>query len=147
MHVAAHGTNSGRRWGTEQLNRSMFLTLVAQFQTYCRDLHDEAVEVHLAHGNVRQEAILRKLLTQGRRLDVGNPRTDALENDFSRLGFKLLSALRSRGQLTGNDSSSSTFSSPSGTSSATARRLRSMRSSGPTTSRRRSERSAVTEDQ
>lgn len=100
VHVAAQGTNRGRRWGTEQLNRSMFLTLVAQFQTYCRDLHDEAVEVHVAHGNVRQGAILRMLLTQGRRLDVGNPRTDALENDFSRLGFKLLPALRSRGQLT-----------------------------------------------
>jgi hypothetical protein len=31
---------------------------------------------------------------------VGNPRTDALENDFSRLGFKLLPALRARGVLT-----------------------------------------------
>ncbi len=100
VHVAAHGTNRGRRWGTDQLNRSMFLTLSAQFQTYCRDLHDEAVEVHVTNANARQEAVLRKLLTQGRKLDVGNPRTDALENDFSRLGFKLLPALRAKGVLT-----------------------------------------------
>lgn len=54
VHVAAHGTNRGRRWGTEQLNRSMLLTLVAQFQTYCRDLHDETVDVHVASANPRQ---------------------------------------------------------------------------------------------
>lgn len=100
VHVAAHGTNRGRRWGTEQLNRSMFLTLAAQFQTYCRDLHDEAVEVHVVNANPHQGAVLRKLLTQGRKLDVGNPRTDALENDFSRLGFKLLPALRAQGSRT-----------------------------------------------
>jgi hypothetical protein len=39
-------------------------------------------------------AVLQKLLTQGRRLDTGNPRSDALENDFGRLGFELLPALR-----------------------------------------------------
>lgn len=100
VHVAAHGTNRGRRWGTEQLNRSMFITLVAQFQTNCRDLHDEAVELHVAAGNPRHEGVLRKLLTQGRKLDVGNPRADALENDFSRLGFKLLPALRAKGTRT-----------------------------------------------
>jgi hypothetical protein len=37
------GTGPGRRWGTTQLNRSLFLALVAQVQRYCRDLHDDAV--------------------------------------------------------------------------------------------------------
>ena len=97
LHVDARGTARGRRWGTEQLNRSLFLVLVAQFQTYCRDLHDEAVGIHTAHANLGQAAVLQQLLTQGRRLDTANPRTDALENDFGRLGFKLLPALRSEG--------------------------------------------------
>lgn len=52
------------------------------------------------NANRRQRAVLRRLLTHGRKLDVGNPRTDALENDFSRLGFKLLPALRVKGPLT-----------------------------------------------
>lgn len=94
LHIDARGSSRGRRWGTEQLNRSLFLVLVAQFQTYGRDLHDEAVEVHVGQANPCQTAVLRKLLTQGRKLDTGNPRTDALENDFGRLGFKLLPALR-----------------------------------------------------
>ena len=72
----------------------MFLALVSQFQTYCRDLHDEAIDVHVGVAVAQQAAVLRKLLAQGRKLDTGNPRTDALENDFSRLGFKLLPALR-----------------------------------------------------
>lgn len=94
LHVDARGTGRRRRWGTEQLNRSLFLVLVAQFQTYCRDLHDEAVAVHVAQANPGQAAVLQKLMTQGRRLDTGNPRSDALENDFGRLGFELLPALR-----------------------------------------------------
>jgi hypothetical protein len=40
IHRDARGGGPGRRWGTEQLNRSLFLVLVAQFQTYCRGLHD-----------------------------------------------------------------------------------------------------------
>jgi hypothetical protein len=31
----------------ELLNCSLFVALMAQFQTYCRDLHDGAIEVHV----------------------------------------------------------------------------------------------------
>jgi hypothetical protein len=31
----------------ELLNCSLFVALIAQFQTYCRDLHDGAIEVHV----------------------------------------------------------------------------------------------------
>lgn len=100
LHVSAFGTNRGRRWGTEQFNRSLFLALAAQFQTYCRDLHDEAVRVHVAHASIGQASMLQQLLTHRRRLDTGNPRTDALDQDFSRLGFRFLDGLRSDGSRT-----------------------------------------------
>jgi hypothetical protein len=47
LHAAARGTGPGRRWGMELLNCSLFVALIAQFQTYCRDLHDGAIEVHV----------------------------------------------------------------------------------------------------
>lgn len=50
IHADMRDAAPGRRWGAEQLNRSLFVALIAQFQTYCRDLHDQAIEVHAAHG-------------------------------------------------------------------------------------------------
>ncbi len=97
VHADARGTGPGRRWGTEQLNRSLFVVLVAQFQTYCRDLHDEAIDVHVTAANPRQQEVLRTLLTQGRKLDVQNPQPAALGSDFGRLGFQLIPALKSKG--------------------------------------------------
>lgn len=79
VYVAAHVTNRGLRWGTDQLNRSMFLTLVAQFQTYCRDLHDQAVEVHVANGNPRLQ-ILPCLDSSRQRQQVLDPARSAPRN-------------------------------------------------------------------
>lgn len=95
-----NGTGRGRRWGTTQLNRSLFLALSAQFQSYCRDLHDEAVQVHVAAATDRQQPMLQVLLTQGRKLDSGNPRRSALGSDFVRLGFDLIADLRGLGSPT-----------------------------------------------
>lgn len=97
VHADARGTGPGRRWGTDQLNRSMFVVLVAQFQIYCRDLHDEAIDVHVAAANTRQADVLRTLLTQGRKLDVQNPQPAALGSDFGRLGFQLVPVLKAEG--------------------------------------------------
>jgi len=74
VHANLTGTGPGRRWGTNQLNRSLFLALVAQFQGYCRDLHDEAVAVYLDQANPTQKNNLELLLLQGRRLGTHNPR-------------------------------------------------------------------------
>jgi hypothetical protein len=97
VHADARGTGPGRRWGTEQLNRSLFVVLVAQFQIYCRDLHDEAIDVHVAAANARQADVLRTLLTQGRKIDVQNPPPAALGSDFGRLGFQLIPTLKAQG--------------------------------------------------
>ncbi len=70
LHVDARGAGPGRRWGTEQFNRSLLVALVAQFQTYCRGLHDDAIDVHVSHNDAHQGDLLRTLMTQGRKLDT-----------------------------------------------------------------------------
>lgn len=100
VHAKLSGTGRGRRWGTTQVNRSLFLALSAQFQSYCRDLHDEAVQVHVSAAITAQQPMLQVLLTQGRKLDGGNPRRSALGSDFVRLGFDFASDLKAKGSLT-----------------------------------------------
>lgn len=100
VHANLVGTGAGRKWGTTQLNRSLFLALVAQFQSYCRDLHDEAATVHVDAAIAGQKQTLRLLIRQGRRLDTHNPRRSVLGHDFSRLGFSLLDDLKATGRAT-----------------------------------------------
>lgn len=94
VHVQATGTARGRRWGAAQLNRSLCLMLVAEFQSFSRALHDEAVDLHVAAAVVGQQSMLRTLLTQGRKLDSQNPRRAAIGSDFGRLGFSFIDELK-----------------------------------------------------
>ena len=94
VHSAATRDRGGSSWGTAQLNRGLFVALVAQFQTFCRSLHDEAVAVHVARTNPRQAAVLDKLMTEGRRINSQNPRAGHLGSDFGRLGFSLVDELK-----------------------------------------------------
>jgi hypothetical protein len=100
VHTTLTGPGSGRRWGTTQLNRALFIALAAQFQRYARDLHDEAIEVHLSVATAHQRLTLRDLFVQGRRLQRGNPRSSALGSDFDRVGIELVPALRANGPAT-----------------------------------------------
>lgn len=94
VHAAATRGRGGSSWGTAQLNRSLFVALVAQFQEYCRELHDGAAGVHVAAANARQGALVFNLLTEGRRLQTQNPRVGHLGSDFGRLGFSLVDELK-----------------------------------------------------
>ena len=94
------GTGRGRRWGTTQLNRSLFLALVAQFQSFSRDLHDEAAQVFIGQASPRQADTLEVVLVQGRRLDTHNPRRSTLGHDFVRLGLTLIDDLKATGPAT-----------------------------------------------
>lgn len=102
IHRAATGERRGRRWGTTQLNRSLLVALVGQFQGYCRDLHDEAVKVHVNHAKPGQGPVLQILLTQNRKLNSGNPRKGALGADFGRLGFTFIDAVKATDADAGN---------------------------------------------
>lgn len=100
VHANLSGTGRGRRWGTTQLNRSLFLALVAQFQSFCRDLHDEAAQVFIGQASPRQADTLEVVLVQGRRLDTHNPRRSTLGHDFVRLGLTLIDDLKATGPAT-----------------------------------------------
>lgn len=100
VHANLTGSAPGRRWGTSQLNRSLFLSLVAQFQSFCRDLHDEAVAVYLDQANSLQRDNLEVLLVQGRRLGTHNPRRSTLGHDFARLGLPLIESLKATSSST-----------------------------------------------
>lgn len=68
-----------------------------RYQTYCRGLHDEAIEVHVAHVNSRQADLLRSLMTRGRRLDGQTPRVSVIGSDFVRLGLSVVDDLKASG--------------------------------------------------
>lgn len=94
---AVAGTRSsgpGSRAAAQQLVHSYVLALSAQFQGFCRDLHDEAVR-HIA--SLIPVAPLADLvgyeLVVGRRLSTGNPNPGNLGADFRRLGLDLWDAL------------------------------------------------------
>lgn len=103
VHARATGSQPGRRWGTEQMNRSLFLALVAQFQSYCRDLHDESADLHVTHVAPVQRSLMWTLMTQRRAVDIGTPRRSALGTDFALVGLTLIPDLRARGPQTEAD--------------------------------------------
>ena len=100
VHADATGRARGRRWGTEQFNRTLFVVLTAQFQDFCRALHDQAVTVHVRQVPLAQQQILGTVLTRGRKLDTGTPRKGSLGGDFGTLGLDLLGGLKGRGVTT-----------------------------------------------
>ncbi len=97
IHQEVAGAGRGRPWGTEQLNRSLFVALVAQFQSYSVALHDLAVDVHVDVAPAEQQALMRRLMTLGRALESKNPRTDHLGADFSKVGLALIKDLKAIG--------------------------------------------------
>ena len=99
IHRDTRGGGRGRRWYTRQLNLSLFLALVAQFQMYSRNLHDDAVGIYLSEADPRWVSVMERLFTQGRKLERENPRRSALGSDFGRLGFEFIPALKARGSL------------------------------------------------
>ncbi|WP_146173908.1 hypothetical protein [Saccharothrix carnea] len=95
-HRAVGGTAPGRRWRTEQLNWSMVMRIAGEFQGYCRDLHDLAVEkfvISVGVDNIPLQDLLRIQLTGGRLLDKGNAGPTQISKDFSRLGMRLWPAV------------------------------------------------------
>ncbi len=87
-HAALGGKGPGRRFATLQVNHAYVMLLSSQFQGYCRELHTEAVEFLVANTSPPSVAtVLRLVMTQGRRLDQGNPNPGNLGADFSRLGM------------------------------------------------------------
>jgi hypothetical protein len=82
-----------RRRARQQLTQAYLLMLSSHFQQCCRGLHTEAVEYLLVSLGPAQKLILRTALTDGRKLDHGNPNPSNLGADFGRLGMSLWPAI------------------------------------------------------
>lgn len=99
VHREITGTGAGRRHDAEHLNGAIIARLVAEFQGYCRDLHDEAVD-HVVQclgvSDPGLRALTRTAYIRGRDLNTGNPTWNALKNDFGRLEMRLQADMDAR---------------------------------------------------
>jgi hypothetical protein len=86
-HVAVGGSQRGRRYATQQINRSYAVLLASQFQGFCRDLHSECVD-HLVNSMTpaAMQPIVRAEFTLNRQLDSKNAQPGSIGSDFGRLG-------------------------------------------------------------
>ena len=66
------------------------MRMVAEFQSFIRDLYDLAVEhlVTVAAPPPGLVALLTTAMTRGRAIDSGNPTQRALRTDFGRIGIR-----------------------------------------------------------
>ncbi len=97
-HAAVSGTRRGRRFNTQQFNRAYAVMLAAQFQGFCRDLHEECVQ-HILATIAPPPAlrdIMRSELTRGRLLDRGNAQPGSIGADFGRFGIDFWDEVRIR---------------------------------------------------
>jgi hypothetical protein len=83
-HHAVGGRGPGRRTATQQINHALVVQLAAQFQRYCRDLHDLCITAVAATAPVPLRSTVREAFTRGRRLDRQNAHSAALGDDFGR---------------------------------------------------------------
>lgn len=93
-HRKVGGSARGRRRRTQQLNHAYVVLLSAQFQGFCRDLHDECID-HLVQSimPVGFRGASQLMLVQNRRLDSGNPNPGNLGSDFNRFGLRFWDAV------------------------------------------------------
>lgn len=92
IHGRITGKRRGRQYGTEHLNLALFVRLAAEFQGFCRALHDDAAFVLASSvnpGNDPRLHFIRSALARNRNLDRGNANPGNLGNDFAILGMTL----------------------------------------------------------
>lgn len=94
VYLAVAESDSAREWGTAQLSRSRFVVLVAEFQGYCRDLHDAASQIHLERIDPSQRKMVGRLLRETRALQRRNPSRSAIGADFMRLDIHIVLELQ-----------------------------------------------------
>lgn len=88
-HQAVGGTGRGRRFATLQINHAYTVILTSQFQGFCRDIHTEAADALANSIDPRLRNLVFRRLTQGRKLDRGNPNPGHLGADFGRFEVEL----------------------------------------------------------
>lgn len=93
-HASVAGLARGRRAATAQVTQAYAVLLSSHFQRFCRDLHSEAIErVAASLAEPWARPIIKLRLTEGRKLDTGNPNPGNIGSDFNRFGFNLWSRM------------------------------------------------------
>jgi hypothetical protein len=95
--VSAHHrmleTEALGQWEADELAHVVLLRLAAEFQGFCRDLHNDCIEAFIATLGLSDQRLELIISTQnmesGRRLDSGNANRDAIAQDFSRFGLEI----------------------------------------------------------
>ncbi|MDX1874362.1 hypothetical protein SBI67_19755 [Mycolicibacterium sp. 120266] len=99
IHHRLTGRAAGRRHDAEHLLGAIVARLVAEFQGYCRDVHDEAVDHVVGCLGITDAGLLaltRTAYIRRRDLSTGNPTWKALENDFGRLDMRFTREMDAR---------------------------------------------------
>lgn len=101
VHERVTEKKRGRQYATEHLNLALFVRLAAEFQGFCRDLHDDAIFAIVADldgvaGTAIQQQLLRQALARGRKLDTGNAAPGNIGNDFSYIGLSFWPDVKQR---------------------------------------------------
>lgn len=86
-HAQVGGTERGRRYATQQINRAYAVLLSSEFQGFCRDLYSECVDHIVASGPAHVQALTRAQFLWGLQLGRGNPQAAAIGSDFGRLSL------------------------------------------------------------
>src|SRR5213592_1263776 len=86
-HAGVGGTDRGRRYATQQINRAYAVLLSSEFQGFGRDLYSECVDHVVASAAVHLQALLRAQFLWGQPFSRGNPQAGAIGSDFGRLGL------------------------------------------------------------
>jgi len=88
---AVGGSHADPRRAAQQMNQAYAISLSAQFQGFCRDLHDECIAAFLPPKlSVAWSSALGTAASAGRELDKGNPSRESLKRDFKRFGLSFV---------------------------------------------------------
>lgn len=90
---------------TEHLTLALFVRLAAEFQGFCRDLHDDAairIVFGLPDAFAARVPVLLAVLVKGRKLDRGNAAPGNIGADFGNLGMSLWPAVYAKYPVQGS---------------------------------------------
>src|SRR5229473_2868809 len=76
-HARVGGTERGRRYATQQINRAYAVLLSSEFQGFGRDLHSECVDHIVATLPAQTQAVILTQFLWGQPFSRGNPQVRA----------------------------------------------------------------------
>ncbi len=94
-HRSLGGTGPGRRYATQQINHAYAVLLSAQFQGFCRDLHDDCAAHLVQSGTMASLRVaFEEALVWNRKLNTGNPNPGNIGSDFNRFDLRFWDGVR-----------------------------------------------------